>query len=131
MRMLEACRGRASQSSSLRREPAMLLRAPEGRDDCGMTKSTLAPRLATELDTLDRAPWPSAIMVTTAAIPMVMPMTVSPARSLFRRTIRSAMTSEDQKRESMSLVPEGHDGVEERGAPGREEAEEDADDHAR
>src|SRR4051812_31665390 len=94
-------------------------------------KSTLSPRLETVLATLERTPWPSAIMVTTAAMPMVMPMTVSPARSLLRWTIRSAIRIEERTRESISFVPERGDGIEERGAARGEEAEDDADDHAR
>src|ERR1700677_3861895 len=93
---LVASRGRASQSSSERREPAELFLAPEAWDDWGKTKSALSPRLDTELPPEARAPCPSAIMVTTAAMPMVIPTTVSPARSLLRRTMRRAMKNEDR-----------------------------------
>src|SRR4051812_37322961 len=63
-------------------------------------------------------------------MPMVIPMMVSDARSLFRRTMRSAIRSADKKRESTSLVPEGGDGVHQGGPPRGEEAEDDPDDGA-
>src|SRR6185436_5995629 len=130
-RTLVESRTSASQSSSLRREPRLLFLAPEVRGERGKMISAFEPRLCTWFATDDRAPWPSAIIVTTAAMPMVIPMIVSDARSLFRRTMRSAMRIEEISRESMSLVPEGRDRVHQRGPPRGEEAEEDPDHSAR
>ena len=57
------------------------------------------PRVVLDFpDTELRAPLPSAIIVTTAAMPIVMPMTVSPARSLLRWTMRSAIQIEAKTR---------------------------------
>src|SRR5689334_847143 len=126
-RTLVDSRTSASQSSSFRREPTLLFLAPEVRGERGKMMSAFEPRLCTWFATDERAPWPSAIIVTTAAMPIVIPMIVSEARSLFRRTMRSAIRMEEISRESMSLVPERRDGVELRGPPRREEAKDDPD----
>src|SRR5262249_1800442 len=122
-RMLVDSRGSASQSSSLRREPTLLFLAPEVRGERGKMISAFDPRLCTWFATDARAPWPSAIIVTTAAMPIVIPVIVSDGRSLFRRTIRSAMRIDAISLPSMSLDPEGGDGVHLRGPPGGQESE--------
>src|SRR5450432_1054929 len=77
-----------------------------------------------------RAPAPSAVVTTTAATPMRMPSIVSPVRSLLRTMATSARRSAERKAATL-LVPQGFDGIEQRGAPGRPKSKEDSGAEAR
>ena len=102
--MLVDSRTSASASSSDRREPPAADFAPDGRAERMKTMSEFEPRFAICSLTAERAPWPRPVTVTTAATPIVMPRTVSAARSVLRRTARSAMTIADRMRANEALI---------------------------
>ena len=94
--------------------------------------SAFDPRFGIWPLTFSRAPAPSAVTVTTAATPMVIPRIVSAARSLFRRTARERdrHRREDAREHALTRSSARRSGPA-RGAPRREEAEHDADRRAR
>ena len=80
----------APSSSLIEPSEPCAFRAPPIDEPAGTTISRLAPSVESDFCIRSWAPAPSALVVTTEAMPMRMPSAVSDARSLARPSARSA-----------------------------------------